>query len=247
MEEKILETARGFAAHMQEVLGENLLAVVLYGSAVREEYVAGRSDLNFALFLSRIDGPVLNRLIQPLRGWRKRGVSLPFFLTPADLEHSRDSFPVEFLEMKRTGRLMAGQDLLSGLTIAAEHLRLQCEREIKGKILQLRRAYLERAGRVRELDFLFQESAKSFLVLLRSILWLTEGEKGAVKGLEVIGAAEKKLGREFPHFRRVWAFRSGKFKLSSEEASRLFDGYLAEAEVLCGWIDRWSRESGKEE
>lgn len=239
MDEKIEQVIKGFTEDVAARLREQLVSVILYGSAAGGEYVPGRSDLNFLLVLGNLDPEKLAELAKPLSGWRKQGVGLPLFLATADIANSLDSFPLEFLEMKRAYRVLMGEDVLAGITIGRDNLRLQCEREIKGKLIQLRRGYLELSERTRDRDHLFRESVKAFVVIMRSMLWLADGPAGPMKGAEVIAAVEKKLSRELPHLRKILEFRTGKPKLAPTEAHRLFAGYLDEVQKLSEWIDKF--------
>lgn len=240
MDEKLQKVIDGFAGEIAALSGDGLESLVLYGSAVSGEYVPGRSDLNFLMVLKDADEAALSALIKPFKRWRKKGVGLPLIMDRADLTNSLDSFPMEFLEMKLAYKLISGRDVLSDLAIAPEHLRLQCEREVKGKLIQLRRGYLEFGEKSRDRDQLFRESIKSFLVIMRSMLWLERVDPVPVKGEEVIGAFEKKSGRRLPHCRKVLEFRAGRPKLAGPEAHSLFSGYLLEISGLAEWIDSWT-------
>jgi hypothetical protein len=58
----------------------------------------------------------------------------PLFLTRSDLSSSLDSYPIEFLNMKNRYRLVYGEDVLQKLSFNPLAVRLQIERELKGKL-----------------------------------------------------------------------------------------------------------------
>jgi len=242
MDEKLQGLITAFSGEVAEKSGEALVSLVLYGSAVSGEYVSGRSDLNFLIVLESVDADELSILQKPFKRWQKKGVGIPLILDRADLEGSLDSFPMEFLQMKSAYQLIRGEDVLSDLVIEPEHLRLQCEREIKGKLIQLRRGYLEFYEKPGDRDRLFRESIKAFLVIMRSILWLQEMESVPTKGEKVIAALENSLARNFPCCRKVLEFRTARPKLADSEAHSLFSGYLSEITDLAKWIDQWTEE-----
>jgi len=63
-------------------------------------------------------------------------------LTKADIDSSLDTFPIEFLNIKRNYTVVFGEDILEGLAFEKEFIRMQCERELKGKLLLLRAEYV---------------------------------------------------------------------------------------------------------
>jgi predicted nucleotidyltransferase len=245
MDPKIEAVLEKIAREADEVLQDRLLSLYLYGSAVTGEYLPGRSDLNLLFLLRRVEVETLEELQKPLRRWRKQGVGFSLILDPEDLARSLDSFPLEFLEIKIAHRLLSGEDQVSGLVIDPGALRLQCEREIKGKLIQLQRGYLElgadRAGR----ETLFRESIKAVVIVMRAMLWQEGVEPLPLPSGEVIAGIEAKLGQRLPHCRQALAFRAGRPRLAPPEARALFGGYLAEVKELSGWIDRYSPRTAK--
>lgn len=144
--ENIVESARADAARIWDLLAPavegKLLAAVVSGRAVTGPYVSGRSALDLALILDGPPGDVLAAVAQAFKPLAKKKLAPPLVLSRQELENSLDVFPVEFLALKQTGTVIAGEFDLDSLTIEKEHLRLQCERELRGLVLHCRMAYL---------------------------------------------------------------------------------------------------------
>ncbi|MFN4218027.1 MAG: hypothetical protein ACK4HB_01875, partial [Candidatus Bipolaricaulia bacterium] len=139
-------------------------------------------------------------------------------------------------------RLLAGRDILLELKISPKNLRLQCEEELKGKLLNLRRAYVETGGRVEVLEELMVSSLKSFLIITRHLLRL-RGLQPAHEFLEILVQAEEAFGISLEAMRDVHSLRLGMIRLEKSDAQTLFDRYLADIEQLAACADALLRET----
>jgi len=157
---KLMET-------LTQSLGERLRSVVLYGSAARGDYQRLASDLNLILVLEDLDPATLEALTPALGRWRLKGHPLPHLFSPALIRESADVFPIEFLDIQSNRITLHGEDPFAGVTVGREHLRLQCERELKEKLMRLREAYVEVHDKPRVLRNLLTDSYTTFASLFR--------------------------------------------------------------------------------
>ena len=79
-------------ADYKRIFGEDLLSIILYGSAARGEYRYKKSDINFLMVLTENGMKNLRRCIDLIPKWRKRNVGAPLFLTQEYINASLDSF-----------------------------------------------------------------------------------------------------------------------------------------------------------
>src|SRR4030042_856004 len=121
-------------ADFQKIYGEDLVSIILYGSGAGGDYVPGKSDLNFLITLTDRGIEGLDRALETVGKWRKRNVAIPLFMTRSYLTGSLDAYPVEFLNMKRHYKVVSGEDVLADLAFDRCHIRLQLERELRGKL-----------------------------------------------------------------------------------------------------------------
>jgi hypothetical protein len=134
-----------FCRDLQEALGEQLLAIVLYGGLAKGEYSPTGSDVNVMVVVREVTIETLDNVLLPVqRGIRDFGLAI-MLLSDEDLRRSTDVFPTKFLDIQHHHQLLWGADVLEGLEISRDHLRLRCEQEIKN--LSLRRASLSLTGR----------------------------------------------------------------------------------------------------
>ena len=231
-----------FVHEIQRLYSDDLVSLILYGSAAGTDFVPDRSDLNFLVVLKSVAPEALRKAMPLVRAWHRQKIATPIIVDPEFLRSSLDVFPIEFLDMQEQHRVLVGTDILLDLKISPKNLRLQCEEELKGKLLNLRRTYLETAGRVEALEELMTQSLKSFLTVTRHLLRL-KGIKPARELLEIIVQAEETLGIPLEAMRTVHSVRLGAVRLEKSEVSKLFDRYVAEIEQLAACADTILRET----
>jgi hypothetical protein len=166
--------AEEFARELVGVFGEDVRSVVLYGSAARGDFTEGVSDLNLLVLLRRIEPEFIRRASALARGWAEQGNPPPLLLSEHELQRSLDIFAIEYSDIREAHRVLYGDDPFADLEIRREHLRLQCERELKAALIQLRERYLLVAEEPAELAQLLRRSVSTFLVLFRTVLRLSD-------------------------------------------------------------------------
>ncbi len=85
-----------FTADYQKVFAADLESIILYGSAARGEYVAGRSDINFMIVLSDAGIEKLACAMPLVATWRKSRVGTPLFLSKEYITMSMTPSPSNF-------------------------------------------------------------------------------------------------------------------------------------------------------
>ncbi|MDZ7372595.1 MAG: nucleotidyltransferase domain-containing protein [candidate division KSB1 bacterium] len=226
-----------FVEQMQGVFGPDLLSIALYGSAARGEYRPGRSDINFFVILSSEPDERLGPLLSFLPRWRKWKVRIPRIVSWDYVQGSLDSFPVEFLSLKLFHRTVYGQDLLGDLSIDKGHLRLQCERELKGKLLHLREGYLLAQRDRSRMERLVAVSLPAFATVFEALLYL-KGEQPPSRRRELFERVAESFGLSGQVFSRLLDVRGGHLRLGKEELSNLCREYLGQIRAICQAVDR---------
>jgi hypothetical protein len=174
-------TPEELVQQLQEALSDGLRSVVLYGSAAAGDFVPKTSNYNVLVVADRLGMTDLNALAKPASQWSRAGNRPPLLFTPAELAASADAFPIELLDIQQSHRVLFGEDPLKDITVDREHLRLQLERELKGKWLALRERYLLTGARPGRLLPLLTSSLAGFLVLMRASLRLFQDDVPAGK------------------------------------------------------------------
>ena len=204
-------TALEFVETLSESLGERLRSVVLHGSVARGEAVEGVSDVNLLVLVDRVDAPLLRTLAPHARGWLEEKRSLPLVLTWDEWRRASDSFAIETADMLDAREVLHGDDPLDGASVRPRHLRVQAERELRGKLIHLREGTLASADRPQDLGRLLLTALPSVATYLRAALRLSgEGEPGKTPATLDRGAAL--VGADAERLRELWQLR-GRRKL----------------------------------
>ena len=225
-----------FCDDVRTVFGEDLVSVVLFGSGARGEYIPKKSDINFLVVVKDNSPSELTAFRHCLGKWQKRNVATPLFLTESYIRSSLDTFPIEFLEMKAAYTVVHGEDLLAGLQFEKSDLRMQAERELKGKLLHLRQEFLESRGKVEALTELVSASMAAFTPVFRALLYVA-GEKHMVKRADLLKQVCIKFGLNFELFQRLLDISRGEVRIPASEMNDLFDDYVGEIDKLSATVD----------
>ena len=183
------------ARDYRETYGFDIIAIILYGSGARGEYVPKKSDINFMIVVTENGINALSKAVPLVAKWHKRHVSTPLFLTQAYIVSSLDVFPIEFLNMQAAYKVVYGDDVLQDLVFEKRYVRLQCERELKGKLLQLRENFLGTEGKRRSIETLIAASLPTFLSLFQAVLFLKERKPASDKRNLITAVAEETGGK----------------------------------------------------
>jgi hypothetical protein len=224
-------------ADYRQAFGESLVSIILYGSGSSDDYRPGKSDLNFLLILDDAGLENLSRAVPVARKWKARRVAAPLIMTRADLSSSLDSYPVEFLNMKHCYRLVYGQDVLQSLSFDPAALRLQIERELKGKLFLLRKSYLEAEGREAALKNLIGRSLTAFTALFGALLHL-KGREAPPSRRDVIKAMAWAFPIEPEVFLKAADIREGEGRHSAAEMDSLLNACMRQIAMLCELIEQ---------
>ena len=223
--------------------GDNLAAVVLYGSAAAGDYVEMRSDYNLLIALNRITPADLRLAQAPMRNWQRLGHPLPVYFTIAELNDAADVFPIEFRQMERARLVLYGVDPFESLQFSDVNLRHQTEYELRSKLIQLRRLYIPASVSAEKLAALMSDSLASFASLFRPVLML-HGTEPPVAKPDCVRTTVKLLKLDGEPFEQIFDLRAaGETSLTDVEANDLFAAYLEQIERVIEAVDRLGDKS----
>lgn len=221
----------------KRVFGDDLVSIILYGSGAGDDYLPGKSDLNFLVVLSEKGIDNLERATETTSRWRKKKVAIPLFMTKSYIHSSLDSYPIEFLNMKKSYVTVFGEDVLKELSFELGPLRLQCERELKGKILHLRKGFLETEGKEKRIRGMIKISLTAFISIFNGLLYLKEAKIPRSRR-EVIRSVAGEFGVNPEVFLKCTDIKEDKKRFSSSEIKETFKAYLMEVRKLSGIVDK---------
>jgi predicted nucleotidyltransferase len=221
---------------------EKLLSVVLYGSAARGDFHEKTSDLNLILVLDDLSPATLELLSPYIRQWLKKGHPSPRLFTPSLISESADVFPMEMLDLQNCRLVLFGRDPFAGLAVGRAHLRLQCERELRTKLMRLREAYVECHDVPDELSRLLTSSYTTFVAVFRGCLSLLGGSV-PLRNAEVVEAFCERAGLAPGPFQEVdWLKRGAEAK---QPLKVVFLNYYEQLSLAVEKVDRFGIHGGE--
>ncbi len=156
---------------LQTACGENLVSVVLYGSAAREDFHEQYSDVNLLLVLNDL-GPSALQAITPVITWwtHEERLHPPMIMTRQELQESADVFAIELLDIKMVHRTLAGEDVVMSIDVPMNLHRVEVEHELRTTLLRLRQHLLLAPDKTDELRAVLAKSISSVTTLFRHAL-----------------------------------------------------------------------------
>lgn len=173
----------------KSAFGESLESVIVYGSFLRETFRPGSSDVNLLIVVKRGHEPSLRDFGRAGRRLMRRHRMTPLVLTHQEFVGSADVFPMEYLDIVQTHRVLHGPNVTDDLTISRANLRHEVEHQLRGNLMALRQLAIA-AGRPRPfrkhlLRRRLEDWSGSVSAILRALLRL--------RGVEIIPEVPEQL------------------------------------------------------
>ena len=223
-----------FKPFQDEILSgytDNIHSITLTGSVLTDDFVPGKSDINSVVVLAEMDLKFLELLSALGKKYQKKRIAAPLIMTPEYIVNSLDVFPIEFLNIKMLHKTIFGENLFQDLKINRADLRLQCERELKVRLIGLRQGYLSCLGNSKMLMDMFIDSFSGYIPLFKGIILLL-GKEPPVTNREAIDVLEEISGVNTSVFSTVLNQKKQKTKLMIGQLNTIFEEYYAAIERL---------------
>lgn len=238
--EPVAKKLSRYLYNLTTIIGKNLDAIVLYGSAATEEFDPRRSNINLIVVVEKLDLELLHK-VQPLvKKGARSGIVAPLFLTHEHMDTSSDVFPIEFLDMSDFHHTIYGDDPFKKFKIGTEHLRLECEEKLKGSLINLRQSYLEVADRRGPMMELVSSSITGVVSIFRGLIRLAGHDAPASKQAVIMRAAEL-YPVEPKSFLTALTIKHEAPRMSREETDDFFSDYLVDIEKLALHVDKMGK------
>jgi hypothetical protein len=228
---------RSYVQDVAKAFGDHLEAVLLYGSAVRGDFLPGRSNLNILLFVSSYDVAVLKKYAQVHKKWSKELVVAPLFLTRDDLQASAMVFPLEYQDIQDCHRLLWGQDPLVGFKVDHRHLAGEVLQSLRGNLVRMRQRLVEGGGTEEAMLILLPLSITALLPILRGAQRLLDRPVMS-QGEALIKDLESCLELDLTALREALLLKRGRISPGQKEVPRLMDRYMDSLARLTAAMER---------
>jgi len=221
---------------LSDALGDKLRSVVLHGPAVRGEVITGPRELALLILLADLEPDTLTAAGPALSKWVGRDLPVPRLFSPTSLSEATDVFPIELSDVAERHVLVHGRDPFESMPeIDGEHLRLQCERELREKLMRLEEAFALSRGKEADLRRLLAGSFPAFSMIFRGCLRL-HGDPVPADGAAAAASFCQRAGIDPEPFAAVERLRRGDRAVT---AAALFPRYHAAIARAVDAIDKF--------
>ena len=188
--------------------GDDLVSVVLYGSAARDDYHEQYSDVNVMVVLRHMKPSIYPALAGVLNWWsREEKLRPPTVMTMEELRESADVFAIEMLDIQAAHKTLYGDDVVSGIEVPMNLHRVEVEHDLRTTLLRLRHHLLLTADSDDELKAVLGRSVTSVITLFRHAL-IALGENPPHAKPKVLEHAAEVFGFNVQPLRAVLELRS---------------------------------------
>ncbi len=217
--------------------GDALEAVVLYGSAARHQGAA-TGTLDVLVIVRSLGDQALQGAGAATRAWLEAGHPAPLTLTSAEWASSADIFAIEYADILSAHRVLHGTLRTEGVTVTRRDLRLQLEREVMGKVLQLRRELQARHGNGKAELALLEAAHGGVFALLRATLRLVDGVTAPHADSESVAKdVAARAGFDAQPFLALVGHRRGTAKINDRAAHAALRGCHDGLQQLAAYLD----------
>jgi predicted nucleotidyltransferase len=241
------ETQTLLHAYVKDVkglFGEQLEGVLLYGSAVRGEFLQGRSNLNLLLLVSSYDQALLKGYSAIHRRWNKEQIVVPLFLTEEEMRSSASVFPLEYLEIQEQHRVLGGRDPFVGFRVDTQRLAAEVQQGLVGALLRLRQRYVEGNATDEAALILLPLSVTGLLPLLRGVQRL-QGHAVMYQSDTVIKDVAEQLKLDLQGLQDALLLKRGQITPGPKEIPRLFERYMQAMTALVKSVAGVAQDGGR--
>jgi len=217
---------------------EDISSIYVIGSAVTKDFHPKYSDINTVIVVKAIKVPFFDFIATLGKRYGKRRIRAPLIMTRDYINRSLEVFPLEFLEMKLIHQLVYGDDVLKDIKIEKADIRLQCERELKGKLQHLCQGYIKAMGNKTVLTDLFVGSLSGYFPAIRGILFLYDQKIPREKS-DVLYALEEYFGIDMSVYRKLLEIRAKSAYPPVEVLKEIFENLYRVLDTIIKKVDEF--------
>ena len=189
----IRDALAAFVKTLTNALGDDLLSVVLYGSAA-DRTMRASSDVNVIVVLSRFDRERIDVIREPFRFTRAAIRLDAMFILESELADAAVQFAQKFADIRRRRVVLFGGDPFATLDIPRDALVRRVRQVLRNLALRLRASYVERSLREEQCAATIADAAGPLRTAAAAILELEGAGTHAPK--EALAMIVATLGRD---------------------------------------------------
>lgn len=236
--------ADGLVADIRAVVDARLRSLIVYEAhgllgnrPMGDEDIHHEGHVHTLAVIEQFGYGDLARLAPLAAGWKKRGLAVPLFLAPGELQRSLDAFPLEFSQIVARHIVVVGDDPFVNHEVAERDLRRACETQVRSHLLHLREGFIETAAAPRAVSSLVAGSVVPLRALLVNIARLHGVNARTPDAL--LHFVEERLHIDSKGLRPLLSKEPA--QLRDLDGGAMFPDYLRSVEQLASLVDQWTR------
>ena len=216
--------------------------LVLFGSAARGDFIAGRSNINLLVVVRDLSVEFMQGMGRFHRQWGKHQIVAPLVMTKDDLGRSSRLFPLEFLQMTQHHVVLAGENPFAEFSLDTARLGWQCEQELMANLFRLRQRFIEGEARIEAIQALLLLSITAVLPCIRGLLHGL-GQLSNLKDIEILEGLPGTVEFDPTIFLEILSMKRGIRSPGSLEWLKVYDRYLQNFERFLTHVEQIRKES----
>ena len=230
------EDIKQFVQSLANALGDDLVSIVIYGGMAKSKSIKETDTIKLMLVIREITTDILDRIADPYMKHKRSNQIQLLTLSEEDLQTSTDVFPIKFLDMQQDYEILAGQDVVKGLEISKDNLRIRCEQELKNLMLRLRQTYINHSSKPKVLSSTMTKSYFAFLNGLDVLAELSTGNTYRQDD-EILDAGEE-IGLNMTPLKRIKQLRDGQIFDNPAEQKTVYEELMATVRKAASMADK---------
>lgn len=218
--------------------GDDVLSIIMYGSAVKDNYFPGASDLNLMVVFPEFTTEKLKAISPIVKGFRGRNRIESFVMGLNDIETSTDVFPIRYLDIKKHHRILAGKPIFDEIEIDSSNIRYDLERQVRNISLRLRQMYMHSNYTAGELRSMVVSNFSGFSRHLATLLYLMNVET-PVKKEDIIKKSGEHLQLNVSVLEKIISLKQGGNTPPRVSMLKIFDEYLEIVNAVVEIVDKF--------
>src|SRR4051794_28581024 len=114
-------------SRLRDAYGADLVSIILYGSAAVADRHTEHTDYNVLCALKQVGLAELHKSESAVKWWMKQKQPAPLLLSTEEIRCSDDVFPIEYLDLQQTHRVLYGENPFASIQVDRSNHRRQVE------------------------------------------------------------------------------------------------------------------------
>ncbi|MGI8924148.1 MAG: nucleotidyltransferase domain-containing protein [Fimbriimonadales bacterium] len=223
------------ASELPKILGDNLVSLVLYGSAARGDADPETSDINLMIVLEATT-PAAHKAIREVLAGPVRVE--PLVVQKSGFDRAQIAFALKFLSIRRNFRVLHGANLLDLPEVSTGLMRFLSEQEIRNFRMRLTNVYVACGNRPQRYAAYLRRTSTSAFVVLSDVL-RTDGHDLPDELAARLSVFDEAFGADSWALRRLLELKNKPSQIAAE-ADDLHAGLVSVLAAAIAWLEeRW--------